>query len=161
MLSEAIKTGILNELVEYQQKDTPVSAVYFLLEQEEVVYVGATIDICRRIGTHLSQGTKFFNDIAVKPTDEKDLSFVEIEYIREHKPKYNKLHNEDSIINSGIGEGNLFASYSVWEHFKNTIGIPKPTLANWSKEKDTWRAKLYRKLEKDMAQDLANKAKEL
>jgi len=52
---------------------------------------------------------------------------------------------------------NLFKSYEVAEFF----GIPKPTMANWSKEKDTWRAKLYRKLEKDYAEHLAEQAKDL
>lgn len=56
---------------------------------------------------------------------------------------------------------NLFKSFEVGDYFKDSLGIPKPTLSNWSKEKDTWRAKLYRKLEKEMAQDLANKAKDL
>lgn len=52
---------------------------------------------------------------------------------------------------------NLFKSYEVAERF----GIPKPTMANWSKEKDTWRAKHYKFLEQVMVKELAEKAKEL
>ncbi len=33
-------------------------------------------------------------------------------------------------------------SYEVAEHF----GIPKPTMANWSKERNSWRNRLYKKL---------------
>lgn len=49
----------------------------------------------------------------------------------------------------------LFKSYEVAERF----GIPKPTAANWSKEKDTWRKKFYEELEKVMVKELADKAK--
>ena len=52
---------------------------------------------------------------------------------------------------------NLFKSYEVANHFKD-IGIPKGTMNNWSKEKDTWRARLYKKLEKDMLKDLVKTA---
>ena len=48
----------------------------------------------------------------------------------------------------------LFKSYEVAERF----GIPKPTARNWSKEKDTWRAKLYKELEQVMVKELAKKA---
>jgi len=56
---------------------------------------------------------------------------------------------------------NLFRPFEVADHFKETLNIPKPTLNNWSKEKGTWRARLYRKLEKEMAKDIAKKAEEL
>ena len=52
---------------------------------------------------------------------------------------------------------NLFKSYEIAEFF----GIPKPTMANWSKEKDTWRAKHYTFLEKLYAEYLSNMAKSL
>lgn len=51
----------------------------------------------------------------------------------------------------------LIKSYEVAEHW----GIPKPTAANWSKEKDTWRAKLYKKLEDIMILDLAKQVKDM
>ena len=51
----------------------------------------------------------------------------------------------------------LFKSYEVAVFF----GIPKPTMANWSKEKDTWRAELYKKLERVMAKELAEIAKDM
>ncbi|MCW8932193.1 MAG: hypothetical protein OQL19_18410 [Gammaproteobacteria bacterium] len=51
----------------------------------------------------------------------------------------------------------LFKSYEVAERFK----IPKPTARNWSNEKDTWRANLYKELEQVMAAELAKKAEDL
>jgi hypothetical protein len=51
----------------------------------------------------------------------------------------------------------LFKSYEVAEYF----GIPKPTAANWSKAKGTWRRKHYDKLQQVMAAELAEKAKGL
>lgn len=54
-------------------------------------------------------------------------------------------------------EANLFKSYEVAEYFE----VPKPTMANWSKAYGTWRHKLYRRLEKVYADDLAAKAKTL
>jgi len=55
---------------------------------------------------------------------------------------------------------NLLKSFEVADHFKDTLGIPKPTMANWAKEKNTWRGRLYRKLEKEMIEDLAKQVKD-
>lgn len=52
---------------------------------------------------------------------------------------------------------NLFKSYEVAERF----GIPKPTAANWAKDRTTWRRKLYAELERVYANELAEIANKL
>lgn len=63
--------------------------VYFLLHNEEVVYVGQSVQPTVRIGQHLSEGKKVFTDAFVQHVPEAALDQVETMFIQMMKPKYN------------------------------------------------------------------------
>ena len=158
MIFLSVKEILFNKLSSVYDrvgKTTPV--IYFLLNNGKIVYVGSSKKVKTRVKTHISRGLKVFDDFIIEETNDEEMKQKEKEYIEKHKPKYNKIYNEDSTINQKKEVGNLFHSIEVAEFF----GIPKPTMANWSKEKDTWRAKLYRKLEKDYAEYLAKQARDM
>lgn len=66
----------------------PNSFVYFLLDDEEVVYVGKTKN---GIVRPLSHFDKKFTDIKIIPVPEEKLSHEEEYYISKYSPKYNKV----------------------------------------------------------------------
>lgn len=70
---------------------TEPSFVYFLLMEEEVVYVGQTTSPWpARILQHLKSGDKEFDDVWYLEVDRPSVSQVEAEFIRKFQPKYNR-----------------------------------------------------------------------
>lgn len=67
-----------------------VSGIYFLHCKEEVVYVGKSINMRKRIGSHMAEGIKEFDAVSCKPTAERDLDKWERYFISRLTPKYNK-----------------------------------------------------------------------
>lgn len=68
--------------------------IYFLLDENEVVYVGKTTRGISRIYAHKN---KHFNRIFVLPCYEQDLDKLENKYIVKYKPKYNKIPNRKEV----------------------------------------------------------------
>jgi hypothetical protein len=76
------------------------SGVYLLLQDEEVVYIGASLSIWGRVDHHLAvlhgyrqndlQTEKQFNRILVKLCDEDKISDVELALWHKYQPRYNK-----------------------------------------------------------------------
>ena len=67
------------------------SGIYFLLNDDEIVYVGISEDVYTRIAKHRKEGKKKFNRVTVfQVEDEKLRSDLEVEYIVHLAPKYNK-----------------------------------------------------------------------
>lgn len=67
--------------------------VYFLIHQDEIVYVGKTTNLVRRYSTHRSEGRKIFDSfsyIELPSGDEEKLQYVETFYIWKFEPKYNQ-----------------------------------------------------------------------
>lgn len=62
--------------------------VYFLYDGEELVYIGQSDNVYRRIGQHISDGQKMFDSFEVYETDD----YIRLEglLINLCKPKYNK-----------------------------------------------------------------------
>ena len=72
--------------------------IYCLIEDNEIVYVGKTINIQSRILTHKRGEFKNFDSfsiIAKLPNEISDLELLKLEekYIKLLKPKYNIIHN--------------------------------------------------------------------
>jgi hypothetical protein len=63
------------------------SGIYFLLFDEEVVYVGQSASVCRRIGQHA--GVKEFNRVLFMAWPAGDLNRIERAFICALKPPYN------------------------------------------------------------------------
>lgn len=79
-------------ITDIQKLATPVinvPTVYFLLHQNEIVYVGSSTNLGGRIKQHMI-GDKIFDSYASIICDIKHLEDVEYFYIRKFTPKYNK-----------------------------------------------------------------------
>jgi hypothetical protein len=68
----------------------PIRGVYFLFLNEEIVYVGQSINVHGRIQQHVSQKEKVFNrSFYQEIPEDMDLLAVEKHYILMFRPKYN------------------------------------------------------------------------
>lgn len=66
-----------------------LDGVYFLIDGDEVVYVGITSDIHNRIIQHIQENKKVFNRYAFIECEDGHCE-IEANYIAKLKPKYNK-----------------------------------------------------------------------
>lgn len=71
--------------------DTPTIFIYFLISDDEVVYVGQTRRGLSRVYSHVYD--KQFTKIYIIECDETELDYWEDFYIFKYKPKYNKRPN--------------------------------------------------------------------
>lgn len=71
--------------------------VYFLLQDEEIVYIGYSKNKYNRVETHIGEGRKIFNRVyfITNIENRKIGEDIEREYIKRHSPKYNKTHNPE------------------------------------------------------------------
>lgn len=72
-------------LREYRSQTPP--CVYFLVKDDEVIYIGQSVNLPSRIEAHLE--TKIFDRVYYVPAARRDLSRVEGALIRFLKPKMN------------------------------------------------------------------------
>lgn len=66
-----------------------LSGVYFLIEDEEIVYVGQSANVIARLHAHML--TKKFNKIAILACEEKERTMIEAKYIHQFQPKLNEF----------------------------------------------------------------------
>ena len=78
--------GISGELKEI---GSPPPCVYFLVDVDEIVYVGKSVNIYNRISGHQSEGEKIYTRVLYIPVYEGDLDKVERGFIDSLDPKYN------------------------------------------------------------------------
>ena len=71
--------------------NTPMTFIYFLIYNEDVVYVGQTTRGLTRVYSHISD--KQFNKIYIIEVEEDNLDYWEDFYIFKYKPIYNKVPN--------------------------------------------------------------------
>jgi hypothetical protein len=72
----------------FSHESPAVSGVYFLCHNDEVVYIGQSVNVFSRVGSHAGQKT--FSYAFFVPVAKSDLTFVELSLIQALKPKYNK-----------------------------------------------------------------------
>lgn len=73
------------------EKYNSISAVYFLVFENEIVYVGMTKNLLTRVLGHLKEKTKVFDSIFYIETEEENLMVLEKLNIENAKPFYNKF----------------------------------------------------------------------
>lgn len=66
------------------------SGVYFLLHDNEIVYVGQTTDWGARLAAHMRDQAKIFNRCAFQECDDVLLDELEATYIERLQPKFNR-----------------------------------------------------------------------
>lgn len=69
------------------------SGVYFLTENQNIVYVGQSKNIPLRIASHIADKQKKFDSVFYLKLPKNDLLDVESEWISSLRPKYNKTIN--------------------------------------------------------------------
>lgn len=70
------------------------SGIYFLLDVDEVVYVGKAKIIAKRVGTHIEERKKVFDSVRAIAVPFYDLDREEARWIRLFEPKYNIAGND-------------------------------------------------------------------
>ncbi|MFA5401424.1 MAG: hypothetical protein WC359_13325 [Dehalococcoidia bacterium] len=74
----------------YRVNRTLIRGIYFLLKDNEIVYVGKSDNVMKRISQHIVADEKMFDSYCVLPVKDEDLSTVEARYIWEFAPRHNK-----------------------------------------------------------------------
>lgn len=75
-------------------EDTLVCGIYFLIDQGEIVYVGQSVDVFKRIREHRQEGYKKWDRFSMIPVREEKLTEVETWYIQHFRPRYNKTRQQ-------------------------------------------------------------------
>ena len=96
--------------------------VYFLYDGDELVYIGTTDNLYRRIGEHIAQGKKIFDRFEFYPTTDR----IRLEgfLIQTLKPKYNVSSGADWFFPRST---DLFPSLSIREairKYDDYVGDP-------------------------------------
>jgi len=82
-----------------QSKAKPSQGVYFLIQSKEIVYIGQTTNILRRINSHIRKRKFHFDRYAFISLPKESLEATEKLYIKKFRPKYNTVHiNPTKII---------------------------------------------------------------
>lgn len=74
----------------------PISGVYFLCSNEKVVYIGQSVNVANRVGTHF--GFKTFDAVLFLRVPKSDLNYVEGAFIRALQPKYNWTKDGKNLL---------------------------------------------------------------
>ncbi len=64
--------------------------VYFLYDDNCLVYIGKTSNLAARISTHVSKNTKIFNKVSYSEVNKSVIGITEDVNIYKYRPKYNK-----------------------------------------------------------------------
>lgn len=84
----------LRKMIEPLEEYT--SAIYFLKQNDKVVYIGASHNVIARIMSHLSSRLKRFDNFHIVLCSEDKLSFEEKKHIQEQNPIYNRFLNKNA-----------------------------------------------------------------
>lgn len=71
--------------------------IYFLIKDDEIVYVGQTIRGMHRIKVHQFEGKKDFDSFSYLVCDKNELDYWESRYILKYDPKYNSQITYSSL----------------------------------------------------------------
>jgi len=114
--------------------------IYLLKQDDIIVYVGQSRRIEARLREHEKSANKEYNKLEIIKCEEDELNDIEYDLIRKHTPIYNIQHNP---FVSNIGDGQMVLTDV---EIIKIYGIPKSTLQDWKKDKESWRYKVYLKL---------------
>ncbi len=81
--------NILN-IMQEAQPIRKITGIYFLIMNEEIVYVGQSVNILQRVGSHISEGKKF-NKFSFVECNESQLRVIESVYIKMIQPMLNSI----------------------------------------------------------------------
>lgn len=82
--------------------------IYFLYLDEELIYIGKTINLDNRLKSHSKIGRVFNMYSFIEVENKSDMAILELSYIDRYKPCQNKLDNFDSESTFDIRLENIF-----------------------------------------------------
>jgi len=77
------------EILDNSKPFKPHCGIYFLIQNNEIVYIGQSVNIEARVGQHWNENAKSFSRVAFILCAKEDLNNMESLYIDYIKPKYN------------------------------------------------------------------------
>lgn len=80
----------LNKLRKTAQRVELVTGIYFLFLDDELVYIGKSVNVISRIGGHLSDPLKTFTHFTFVPVPLERLAKEELRLIRRFRPRLNR-----------------------------------------------------------------------
>jgi excinuclease UvrABC nuclease subunit len=111
-----------------------ISGIYFLIKNEEIIYIGQAHNVHSRIYTH--RKNKRLNFDSYKIIEIKsfkgllNLCALEKAYIEKYKPKFNKLHNPDYINNVKPLWFGFLTFYKSYVEVSKESGVDVNTVRN-------------------------------
>jgi len=87
--TEFSQKDILDNSSIYVHDGCRYCGVYFLLADDEIVYVGQSVDVKKRLKQHADYSEKTFNRFFFVQCDRLELNKLEAYYILKFRPKYN------------------------------------------------------------------------
>lgn len=85
-----------------------VCGVYFLLQDEDIVYVGQSINVLTRLAEHFRASLKQFNRVFVIECKAAELNHLEAMYIDKFRPKFNEVipyvHAESTAWDASLAD---------------------------------------------------------
>ena len=79
----------LEQLAPHRQSNTASSGIYYLFQGDEVVYIGQSMDLTRRLVQHRMNGEIAFDSFAAVKFPAEHLDYYEAMAIRHHAPRFN------------------------------------------------------------------------
>ena len=122
--------------------------VYFLYDKDELVYIGQSDNLYRRIGQHIAEKTKKFDRFELYPTEDR----VRLEgfLINMFKPRYNIASGID-LMGRFIG-ADFFPDVSITEAIKKYDSyMGDPTIKEIADQIGTYQGALLRGLKRACA----------
>ena len=108
-------------------------AVYFLIKKKVIVYVGQSQSVLYRIRTHMAQGEKDFDSFSYINVPEKDVNDIEMQYIKEFNPVYNKA-GLISVFNTRTNQSEIKIGWVTPKDAAEIIGVSRPSVYNYIKK---------------------------
>lgn len=94
---ENLNLSQIQNLPRYKAKT--ICGVYFLFQNNEIVYIGSSMNIETRLQTHKNENKKIFESYSFIEFPVEQILEKELEYFLLYKPKYNKaLPNNNFLI---------------------------------------------------------------
>ena len=99
-----------------------ITGIYFLIDKNEVVYVGKSVDIYNRISTHSRDASKIFDSFSILECPTEFLKILETHYIFKLRPFLNNIFPEH-------------CEYKSFVQLKKLLDVPTNSLKIWIKFK--------------------------
>ena len=113
-------TVLLNPKTLQKYEAKRIKGVYFLFQDDEIVYVGQSVDIHARISVHMSDENKEFDSFSFIEFSDDNLDIHEGDYIMEYRP----------FLNSTMPKG---ARWKSQAQLKSVLKTGAHAIKRWAK----------------------------